>query len=200
MTAARAYAVLAAAAMLAAASDVLADIYTWVDKDGIVNVSNLPPPDEAKILRTTRTAPRDPARDAAREAQVRALSARVAQLESEVDAARREAAAPVLPPPPPVVVVAPPAPTTSIVNVVMPAAQAPAYAPYADGCDISFGDCLGTGWGYYGVPGAVVVGGRPGGKPGRRHGPYGQAPAQTQIVPPLIPLPQSTFIGLPRRG
>ena len=116
-----------------------ADIYTWTDKAGVVNVSNLPPPETASNTKITRAAPRDAAReaaavDAARQAEVRALADRVQQLQVELEQSRRET-------PPPVAFVAPqmpyaPAPTY-IVNVVSP--PAPAYAAPMGGCGYGFG-------------------------------------------------------------
>ena|SRR6266481_4006108 len=67
-----------------------ADIYTWVDASGGVNVSNLAPPEGVRITNVFHaTAPRattrdDNARDAARAAEVQALTQRVRQLEDEV--------------------------------------------------------------------------------------------------------------------
>ncbi len=82
-----------------------ADIYTWIDQTGMVNVSNLAPPDGVRVTKVThetppapvpRAAPRDDmARDAARDAELQALNARVAQLQDEVDRATREASGPV---------------------------------------------------------------------------------------------------------
>jgi hypothetical protein len=98
-----------------------ADIYTWTDDKGRVNISNLEPPDGARVTNVMRenkamTAANEAAREAARErerealkeAEVRALAERVRQLQAEVENARRPA-------PPPVVAAAP----------------APAYVPYS---------------------------------------------------------------------
>jgi hypothetical protein len=165
-----------------------ADIYTWTDKAGMVNVSNLPPPEGARVTRITREAPKDPAREAAREAarqaDIRALSERVAQLSAELEQSRREAPPPMAFMPPPVMAYAsPPQSAPYIVNVVSP--PAPAYAP-AGGCDYGWGDCgFGVWPGYY--PASVFV--TPRGKGLRR----GNSTYQYggQIVPPLItPLPQ----------
>lgn len=130
-----------------------ADIYTWVDANGVTHVSNVAPPAEARRLRVVRSAPRDPAGEAAqREAEVRALNARMQQLEADMERARGEAAqaaaaavpavqyVPVQQPQPVVVVVAPPAPS---------APEVPA------GCASPFASCFGFWPGYY--PGVVFV-------------------------------------------
>ena len=82
-----------------------ADIYTWVDQEGMVNVSNLAPPEGVRVTKVTREiapAPasmvaqrNDLAREAARDAELQALNARVAQLQDEVDRATRETSEPV---------------------------------------------------------------------------------------------------------
>ncbi|HWZ70012.1 MAG TPA: DUF4124 domain-containing protein [Casimicrobiaceae bacterium] len=67
-----------------------ADLYTWVDASGGVNVSNLAPPEGVRITNhIPASAPnattRDDAREAARDAEVQALTKRVRQLEAEVE-------------------------------------------------------------------------------------------------------------------
>src|SRR5258708_7956466 len=68
-----------------------ADLYTWVDASGGVNVSNLDPPKGVRITNVIlasapKTATRDDdAREAARDAEVRALAKRVRQLEEQVE-------------------------------------------------------------------------------------------------------------------
>src|SRR5215469_8960386 len=59
-----------------------ADIYTWVDSSGALNVSNLTPPDDAKVLKVVHT---DDA--AAQKAETQALADRVKQLENQVSMA-----------------------------------------------------------------------------------------------------------------
>lgn len=77
-----------------------ADVYTWVDASGVVNISNLTPPTGARVTSVTResessaTARADAARDALHDAEMRALSERVRQLQDEVDQAAMRAAAP----------------------------------------------------------------------------------------------------------
>ena len=63
-----------------------ADLYTWVDASGGVNVSNLAPPEGVRItnvIPASPTATHD-AREAVRDAEVQALAKRVRQLEDEV--------------------------------------------------------------------------------------------------------------------
>ena len=67
-----------------------ADLYTWVDASGGVNVSNLAPPEGARITNVVHASSQktttrdDDAREAARDAEVQALTKRVRQLEDEV--------------------------------------------------------------------------------------------------------------------
>jgi hypothetical protein len=67
-----------------------ADLYTWVDASGGVNVSNLTPPEGVRITNVIVASPPktstrdDEARQAARNAEVQALTKRVRQLEDEV--------------------------------------------------------------------------------------------------------------------
>ena len=71
-----------------------ADIYTWVDASGVVNVSNLAPPENVRLTDVIHasapktTSREDAARDTARDAEVQALAERVRQLEDEVELAR----------------------------------------------------------------------------------------------------------------
>ena len=65
-----------------------ADLYTWVDASGGVNVSNLAPPEGVRITNVIRATPkttaRDDPREAVRDAEVQALTKRVRQLEDQV--------------------------------------------------------------------------------------------------------------------
>jgi hypothetical protein len=66
-----------------------ADLYTWVDATGGVNVSNLAPPVGVRVTNVIpagppKTTTRDDAREAVRDAEVQALTKRVRQLEDEV--------------------------------------------------------------------------------------------------------------------
>jgi len=71
-----------------------ADVYTWVDASGGVNVSNLAPPEGVRITNViVASAPKattrdDSARETARDAEVQALTKRVRQLEDEVEPQR----------------------------------------------------------------------------------------------------------------
>src|SRR5881227_1924298 len=131
-------------AILAASSGLQpahADIYTWTDGSGVVNVSNEAPPDGVRVQKVTHTSPQamaraDAAREAARQAEAAALAERVRQLEEEVQLATRAA------PPQVVYRAAPPPPTVQYVPVPMPAPYAmnPAPAPYAP-CDAWLTEC-----------------------------------------------------------
>lgn len=140
-----------------------ADIYTWVDASGTINVSNLAPPDGVSVTNVIHEstpaggAADNTARDAAREAQVQALTMRVGQLEDEVEFARRQV-------PPPVVypVIPPPPPMMQYVADLAPPpmeyggdSTPPAFA----GCDPSWAGC-GAWWvpSYYPVSAIVLRG------------------------------------------
>jgi hypothetical protein len=180
---------LALVPMLAAAP-ALADIFTWVDKGGLTHVSNLPPPEDARVLRVSRAAPRDPEREAAmreaqQQAEVRALDERMRLMAMELEESRRQ------PPPPPVIVVAPPAvyyappPAPVIVNVV---------SPPAPDCAYGWGDCGVGSWGAYPVfyPSYPVNTWFGRGGKGHRKGvtPHGYGNTKYDyMIPPLVPPP-----------
>lgn len=147
--------VLTALAAMAGFQPAHADIYTWVDAAGIVNVSNLTPPESARVTNVIREgAPKpaaalDAARDTARRVEVQALAERVRELEDEIDHARRQAPVQVeyrsVPVPTPVPYQVDPAP---------PPVQ---YAASANGgCDPSWISC-GLWWGSGIYPVSVVV-------------------------------------------
>jgi hypothetical protein len=171
---------------LAAGGSARADIYTWVDKNGITNVSNEAPPDGVRVAKVVRTAPKDPAREAAaRQAEVRALRDRVDELAKEIEQARDVpppyAAAPVMafaPPSPP------PAPTV-VVTVINQPLQAEQPAA---GCDYGLGTC-GVGFfpGY--LPGYTYY--APAHHRGfhRPHRKWAAPRGQGSLIPPLIPYP-----------
>jgi hypothetical protein len=128
-----------------------ADIYTWVDASGRVNISNLLPPEGARVTSVTHERVQDPAareeagREAARQAELQALTDRVRQLETEIQAALRPVA------PPQVVYVPVPVPAPAPVQY-----QAEMAPPAGDGCDPSWSSC----WGWWGpgfYPANVVV-------------------------------------------
>ncbi len=118
-----------------------ADIYTWVDASGTINVSNLAPPDGVRVTSVIHaTAPAEQAaRDAARETQLRTLAERVVQLEDEIQVAQHAVPPPLLypPVPPPLVqYITEVAPVQYVVN------SPP--APSSAGCDGTW-DC-GFSW------------------------------------------------------
>ena len=136
-----------------------ADIYTWVDASGTVNVSNVAPPEGTRVTNVIRaTAPKitarnDAAREAARRAEVQALAERVQQLENEVELARRQ------PPPQPEYRAGPVLPGLSY-GVEMAPPPAP-YAvnmapPLSTGCGLPGMEC-GSWWGPGIYPASVVV-------------------------------------------
>lgn len=130
----RSYPVRAAfAAILALAAPLaLADVYTWKDPSGRLNVSNIAPPEGVHVESVVHEDPPKPspsalaARDAAHAADVQTLNERLAQLEDEVERARQQPALP-----PVVYRPAPSAPPVQVTVNVMPSAPAsvPAYAP-----------------------------------------------------------------------
>jgi hypothetical protein len=134
-----------------------AEIFTWTDEFGRVNISNLTPPDGVRVTRVmhedkaaiaARETAREAARESLREAEVRALAERVRQLQYEVELAKRPAPqqveSRVIPAPPIIQYFAPPEPQYV-------AAAPPVYG----GCDFGFDCGLGWGSGYY--PGNFVV-------------------------------------------
>jgi hypothetical protein len=165
-----------------------ADIFTWTDESGRVNISNLTPPDGVRVTRVmhedkaaiaARDTAREAAREALREAEVRALAERVRQLQSEVELAKRPAPqqveSRVIPAPPIIQYFPPPEPQY--------AAAAP---PVYDGCDFGF-DC-GLGWGSGFYPYNFVVWGsprrtHPGRGDGRPHGPRQPFPGGGHTAP-----------------
>ena len=162
-----------------------AQIYTWVDAQGRLNVGNLPPPSDARVTKVVRETPPNPYNDAARAAaqaaEVEALAQRVDQLQSQLHAAARAA-----PPPPQVVVVQAPAPAPYVVEVPAP----PVYAQ-----DCGWGGCNGW-WGSAFAPFTTFVylpsgrnpkpewnRGHHGQRDGRGNGPRDGGPARR--TPPL---------------
>jgi uncharacterized protein DUF4124 len=137
-----------------------ADIFTWTDASGRTNISNVEPPKDVHARRIVqKDLPKkrsdDGARAAAQATEVQALQDRVAELETEVDDARRRASAAAyrapVPAAPPVVVVAPP-----------PAAYAPAPSAYAEApdsvaCDPLMFGCPAFGYPAFAYPVNVVV-------------------------------------------
>ncbi|HSS69609.1 MAG TPA: DUF4124 domain-containing protein [Casimicrobiaceae bacterium] len=166
-----------------------ADIYTWVDASGALNVSNLSPPDDARVLKVVHSND-----DAARKAETQALTERVRQLEDEVEKTKQ------LPPPmpyaPPPVMYAPPAPPI-VQYIVQPAPPVVQYvvsepAPAYSGCDPSWYGCN-FGWGPAFYPSGIVVLNNGGNFPHRRRfgdrdfrgRPPTMAPMHTSLIQPL---------------
>lgn len=193
-----------ALAFAAAMGPAHADIYTWVGKNGEINISNLPPPEGTKVTSVSRASPKDAAREAAareaaRQAEVRALSERVEQLSAEVEQSRSAS----IPPPyaaPPAMAFAPPAPApTFVVNVInQPAQSEPAPAA----CDNGYGYGCGVGLGFF--PGYTYYAPafqRGWNKPHRKWaGPMPTPIRSGQLIPPLIPYPTTHPIGGRRLG
>lgn len=145
-------ALLAAIAGTAGLQFARADIYTWADPSGAINVSNLSPPEGVRVISVARVTPESAAaresaaREAAQRAETQALEERVRQLESEAEA-RRQPPTPVVyqaPPPVPYWTERAPAPVQYAVSMAPPA--------YTQGCDPGWMDC-GIGWfpGFYPV-------------------------------------------------
>jgi len=156
-------AALPATLALAFALPAHADIYTWVDAAGTTNVSNLAPPDGVRVTKVQRALPaevvarEDAAREAARQAETRALADRVRQLES--DAARAPPPDYRPPAPPPVIqyiVEAPQPPMQQSVEITAPAYGGYGYGGYGYGgygCDPSWFGCWWPGF----YPASVIV-------------------------------------------
>lgn len=146
----------AALAATLAASPARADIYTWVDASGTINVSNIAPPDGVRVTgiihasTPAATTGDPPGREVAREAQVRALTERVGQLEDEIAFAQRQVA-------PPVQYVVTPPPVVQYITDFAPQVQYVNPAPQASaGCDPSWTDC-GYGWNPAFYPASILV-------------------------------------------
>jgi hypothetical protein len=177
-----------------------ADIYTWVDASGRLNLSNREPPEGARVTSVYREDPAarasaEAARAAAQRDEVKALNERVTQLQRDVDAANeRPAPAPIvytLPAPAP----APPAYPQVIAQTIV-APSAPAY----DGCADWWSNCFAPG--YFLYPGSVVVLNAPGHRfrPVERR-PRGMMPPPTRaFAQPVgaLPDPVNLFPGTPR--
>jgi len=125
-----------------------AEIYTWVDAQGRLNVGNLPPPEGARVTSVVRETPPNPYNDAAREAaqraEVQALAQRVDQLQNELQWAARQ------PPPPP------PPPQYLIVPVSAPVQYITEPAPPQNAeCAYGWSSC--AGWWNPGFPPVSTV-------------------------------------------
>ena len=140
------------------ASVAQADIYTWTDANGRVNISNVTPPEGVRVTSVVREAPKPVvpmalAITSAPQQDVQALNDRLRQLELEVELAKRQ------PPPPTVIYAAAPAAQPPVQYNYAPE-PAPSYGygyGYGNGCDPSWFGC-GFGYSpYWYYPGGVVV-------------------------------------------
>ena len=144
-----------------------ADIYTWTDASGTLNVSNVAPPEGAKVTKVMHESPPrpapvvDPAAEASRQAEVQALAARVRQLEYEAEFARRQ------PPPLDYGAMGPPPPMQYPLPMQY-AVESP--QPAMNECNPAWAGC-GYGWNVPFYP-AVVIVARPQGfrRPPQFHG------------------------------
>ena len=141
-----------------------ADIYTWVDASGNTNVSNLAPPDGVTVTKVQRAlapevvAREDAAREAARQAETRALAERVRQLESDAARGPPPDYRPPMAPPPVIqyIVEAPQPPLQQSVEITSPAYGGYGYGGYGYGgygCDPSWFGCWWPGL----YPASVIV-------------------------------------------
>jgi hypothetical protein len=157
-----------------------ADIYTWVDASGSINVSNVAPPEGVRVASITHASPpaavarADAAREAARQADVQALAQRVRELEDDVELARRQA--------PPPVDYRPTSPPVIQYFVVPPPAQ---YAlqpamPANTGCDPAWTDC-----GLWGIPGIYATSVIVLRAPNFRHVHPGRGGHRSPVPPPM---------------
>jgi len=206
------FALLVAAAMMLSMSPAYADIYTWVDASGALNVSNLTPPDGARVIKVVHSSDDAPAS----KADTQALADRVRQLEDQIDMARQQPPPIAYPPPAPPVVYAPPAPP--VVQYIFapqpPTVQyvtneAPVASPW---CDATWSDCgYGNGWWPYYPASVFVVSGsnfnrfKPGNNfPMLRPRPHPVTsmsliqPLNTPIVQPLVGSQGSSLLQAPR--
>lgn len=177
-----------------------ADVYTWTDESGMLNVSNLAPPEGAKVAKivheTARPVPPLPAPPAESPVpvEVQTLALRVRQLEYEVELARRQ-------PPPPMDYAAYAPPMQYSPPPMQYSVDAGPQVGY--GCDQAWNGCFGAGG--LGYPATVVVLGSPGFKrpgPTRRPHPFGmQKTAGSPVIwsPVTGPPAMRPSVGGPRR-
>jgi len=176
-----------------------ADVYVWLDAAGKMNVSNLAPPDDARVKSVIHSVPRtaaqeEAARDAARRAEIQALNDRVARLQEDLEQQRREAAwTPATYAPPPVVYAPPPytwAPPAQYVEDT----TAPNY-----GCDYPWNSC-GLGFGGWPFAAIVVNDGRHSQRPGHGVRPKGPGMGGRPAPAPRWVGPFRPQFGAMRRG
>jgi hypothetical protein len=127
-----------------------ADIYTWVDSSGSINISNLQPPEGVRVTNVMReSAPKvAPPVDAALQANVQALAQRVRQLEGELATAQYQA------PPPPAYAVMPAPPVVQyFIEIAPPQVQYNSVGQ--SDCDPAWANC-GTWWNAGTYPAGIV--------------------------------------------
>lgn len=171
-----------------------ADVYNWVDRDGTVTASNLAPPEGVRVTKIVHTSAKEKAAiDAARAAQLQALSERVRDLEQQVQSAKSlpppDVGYPPMMAPPPIPYAMNRMPAVQQYVVVESQPSAPGANPY--GCDPTWASCWSSFYGPLVYPGVVVVSGhrhhshRGGGHNGSRFGgPHGrmQPPGATRVA------------------
>ena len=178
------------AAIVTASAAAHADIYTWVDAKGNVNLSNLPPPEGTQVTNVFREDPAvharsEAARAAARADELKALSERVTQLEQDLDTAKREPPAVAYVPPPPVVIAAPNPPVFAQA-IVAPPTFTPAYAD----CNDPWASCFFPGYPGFYPSGVVVLNATPAHGPHRpRQGANDRHHRPMQVTKPAVPTP-----------
>ena len=178
-----------------------ADIYTWVDSSGNMNLSNRPPPEGARVTNVFREDPAvrasaEAARAAAQRDELQALTERVTQLERDLDTATtatRPAPAPIVYMPPAPV----PYPSVMVEPIVVPA------APNYGDCSNPWASCFSPGYfGFY--PGGIIVLDTSGShRPHRAHPMHRVATpvGHTHFPKPVgaLPDPPNLFPGVHRR-
>jgi hypothetical protein len=132
-----------------------ADVYVWVDPSGNVNVSNLTPPEDARITSVIPTLQKTAAqveadREAAHRAEFLALNERISRLQEEVEQSRRQA-------PPVSYVYAAPPPPPQFSSWTPPDISYAMDAPPQWSIDCSWPNYCGGGWGAWGYPAPIVV-------------------------------------------
>jgi hypothetical protein len=136
-----------------------ADVYNWVDRDGTVTVSNLAPPEGVRVTKVVHTSAKEKAAvDAARAAQLQALSERVRDLEQQVQSARSlpppDVGYPPMMAPPPMPYAMSGMPPVQQYVVVESQPSPPIGNPY--GCDPTWASCWSSFYGPLIYPGVVV--------------------------------------------
>jgi hypothetical protein len=176
-----------------------ADIYTWVDASGNVNLSNRPPPEGARVTSVYREDPAvhataDAARAAAARDELKALNERVTQLERDLDAANDR------PPPAPIVYAPPAPPPVAYPPVIAQTIVVPSPPSYAD-CSTPWAGCFSPdNFGFY--PGGIVVVSAPASHrfDANHRGPHVRRPPSRPPLPVgAIPDPVNLFPNAPGR-